>query len=514
MWIKMGLVPAGTLWTLRKAVYGLRIAPRQWGLERDRQLKQVSWMANGLKHRLVQCFNDSQVWRIVAEHPDGSDPAVSSPGETLGLLITYVDDFLLLMRNGNVKDGLIQTLRAIWTMSSQVDLVPNQPFTFLGLEMEKRDNGDIYMHQRGFISKLLANHGLDPCSKGNQNVVMANPTESDGPPDAQLLKRLQGFSGEFNWLATRTRPDLAYYTSVLASASSQHGDWSEQLAKKILRYILATRDQGMLFSWGSPPPSSEITAVARHPVSPSAGESLDSKSKRPSISPAARLSVPPPAGSSLVPASEANDPHQLIVWTDAGYGGVGTRSQTGILISWAGAVVLSRSSKQSNAALSTCESEVAAAAQGFVCVEGLKCLLLEWGVELVAPILLIDNKSALVVCDVGGTWRTRYFAVRAARLADEHRLGNVVLRYCRTDLMAADGLTKLASAQVMQRLREILDGTFPKVEEVSTDVSLTDRTWMASMIRWWVTIGKRGTSSTPTGVAARSHFHPASEDEN
>ena len=139
---------------------------------------------------------------------------------------------------------------------------------------------------------------------------------------------------------------------------------------------------------------------------------------------------------------------------------------------------------------------------------------MEWGVELVAPILLIDNKSALVVCDVGGTWRTRYFAVRAARLADEHRLGNVVLRYCRTDLMAADGLTKLASAQVMQKLREILDGTFPKVEEVSTDVSLTDRTWMASMIRWWVTIGKRGTSCTPPGVAARSHFHPASEDEN
>ena len=201
---------------------------------------------------------------------------------------------------------------------------------------------------------------------------------------------------------------------MLASASSQHGAWSEQLAKKILRYILATRDQGILFSWGYPTLGGEMTGASPNPV------------------------------------SESNDPRQLIVWTDAGYGGVGTRSQTGIIIAWAGAVVLSRSSKQSNAALSTCESEVAAAAQGFVCVEGLKCLLLEWGVELAPPILLIDNKSALVVCDVGGTWRTRYFAVRAARLADEHRLGNVVLRYCRTDLMAADGLTKLASSQVMK----------------------------------------------------------------
>ena len=80
--------------------------------------------------------------------------------------------------------------------------------------------------------------------------------------------------------------------------------------------------------------------------------------------------------------------------------------------------------------------------------------------------------------------------------------------------MAADGLTKLASAQVMQKLREILDGTFPKVEEVSTGVSLTDRTWMASMIRWWGAIRKRGTGSTPDGVAARSHVHPASDEEN
>ena len=94
------------------------------------------------------------------------------------------------MRNGPVKDGLTHNLREIWTMSSQVDLVPGQPFTFLGLEMDRRENGDIYMHQRGFVQTLLANHGLDECSKGNQNVVMANPTESDGPPDAELLKKL------------------------------------------------------------------------------------------------------------------------------------------------------------------------------------------------------------------------------------------------------------------------------------------------------------------------------------
>ena len=77
-------------------------------------------------------------------------------------------------------------------------------------------------------------------------------------------------------------------------------------------------------------------------------------------------------------------------------------------------MIVWRSSRQPTSALSTCEAEVAAAATTFQVMEGLRCLLEEWGVALDPPKLLIDNKSALVVMDQGGTWRTRYFAVRAA----------------------------------------------------------------------------------------------------
>ena len=101
--------------------------------------------------------------------------------------------------------------------------------------------------------------------------------------------------------------------------------------------------------------------------------------------------------------------------------------------------MLARSSRQTNSAMSTCEAEVAAAAMSFVCVEGLVGLLEEWGIPLLPPILLIDNKSALTICELGGSWRTRYFEVRAAKIAEEHQRGRVQLRYCQTDVMAADG---------------------------------------------------------------------------
>ena len=40
----------------------------------------------------------------------------------------------------------------------------------------------------------------------------------------------------------------SYYTSLLASSCSEHADWSPELAKKIFRLLVSTRDQGILVS--------------------------------------------------------------------------------------------------------------------------------------------------------------------------------------------------------------------------------------------------------------------------
>ena len=183
--------------------------------------------------------------------------------------------------------------------------------------------------------------------------------------------------------------------------------------------------------------------------------------------------------------TESTDPQQLVVWSDAGYGGVGTKAQTGVLISWANAVVLTRSSRQTNSAMSTCEAEVSAAAMAFVCAEGLRYLLNEWGVQLHPPILLVDNKSALTICELGGSWRTRYFAVRAARVAEEASQGRIQPSYCATNAMAADGLTKLASAEVMGMLRAAMDGCPPAIAPTSSSILAADAStsWWAAMIR-------------------------------
>eukprot|EP00975_Prorocentrum_lima_P060385 12661819-Prorocentrum_lima.AAC.1 len=43
---KLGIVKAGTVWKIRKAVYGLKESPRQRQEERDRVLEGMTWYSD------------------------------------------------------------------------------------------------------------------------------------------------------------------------------------------------------------------------------------------------------------------------------------------------------------------------------------------------------------------------------------------------------------------------------------------------------------------------------------
>ena len=200
---------------------------------------------------------------------------------------------------------------------------------------------------------------------------------------------------------------------MIAQAITKYCSWSLQFCKKVVRYLASTWDQGLLYPWT---PDMDV------------------------------------AGS-------------LVSWSDASFAGMSTKSQTGVFIAWDGAIVLWRSSRQASSALSTCEAEVAAAATSWQLVEGLRALLLEWNLDIPKPILRVDNKSALKVSELGGTWRTRYFAIRAARLQEESAADRISMRYCPTGDMMADALTKNAGAAVLQLLRDCCHRHLPKVPD-------------------------------------------------
>merc|ERR1711884_692914 len=91
-------------------------------------------------------------------------------------------------------------------------------------------------------------------------------------------------AGSFNWLATRTRPDLAYYVSLLASSASRQAAWSQGLAHKVLRYLAGTAEAALTMS-------------------------------------------------------AQGDEDDMRVYTDAGFAGPDTKSQNGLVISWGGSII-------------------------------------------------------------------------------------------------------------------------------------------------------------------------------
>ena len=105
--------------------------------------------------------------------------------------------------------------------------------------------------------------------------------------------------------------------------------------------------------------------------------------------------------------------------------------------------------------------------------------------------VLVDNKAAITVAECGASWRTRYFSVRGHRLHEEISLGRLQLEHCKTDVMVADGLTKLASPVVLEKLREAMSGKdFSKaqaksarVNDVSTSEAPSDRQRGARFVR-------------------------------
>ena len=108
--LEMGLAPPGELRTLRRAVYGLRVAPRKWPLKRDTTLDTLTWHGDDDTYYLKRCVIDTQVWRILK---------VGDETETFhGLLAVYVDDSLPIAEGGKLQENLERALRERFEISA------------------------------------------------------------------------------------------------------------------------------------------------------------------------------------------------------------------------------------------------------------------------------------------------------------------------------------------------------------------------------------------------------------
>ena len=192
-------------------------------------------------------------------------------------------DSLFQAADGPIRSGLLAALKEIWKLDKEVTLSITQGLTFLGIDMVLRKNGDVFLHQERFVDSILEKYSMQGC-KGNRCVQIDKLPIDDDVPLMTKLQQLQSYSGEFNWLATRTRPDISYLTSLLASSCTKYAACSDEFAMKIFRYLKDSKAKGILIS-------------------------------------------------------ATRDLTDLKAWTDAGYAGADTKSQSGLIIRWGGSII-------------------------------------------------------------------------------------------------------------------------------------------------------------------------------
>eukprot|EP00435_Cladocopium_sp_Y103_P026573 s3094_g6.t1 len=200
---------------------------------------------------LQQMVTEPNMWRLMMQSPGPFNSSAAE--EFVGLMLVYVDD-LLNLSSEDIAQDLIQAIRAKWETSQPEKVGMVKEVRFLGAELWRRDDGAWIMTQTNYIKDLLKrNLGADSSTWPCRKIPMTK--EPDIAEDGQertpaSVKEAQRVIGELVWITARTRPDLSFAVSKLASIITKDPEQVIQSVKSIWYYLASTMDQGLIFHNG------------------------------------------------------------------------------------------------------------------------------------------------------------------------------------------------------------------------------------------------------------------------
>ncbi|CAI7817792.1 unnamed protein product [Closterium sp. NIES-53] len=215
---------AGTQWSLRRPVYGLRRAPRKWH--------------DALRTTLA----------ALGFAPSTADPSLFLRTDTTlppFYILVYVDDLDFATAD---TDALALVKAELQERHTCTDL--DELHSYLGLQItQDRARCTITLTQSHMVHQVLRRFGFQyssphptPLSTGHS--LSAPPLDESVEPSGQYPKLV----GCLMYLMTCTRPDVAYPLSLLARyvAPSRHQKVHFDAAKRVLHYLCSTSGMGLV----------------------------------------------------------------------------------------------------------------------------------------------------------------------------------------------------------------------------------------------------------------------------
>lgn len=211
--------PDGKVCRLRKSLYGLRQAPRNW----------FAKLASALvKFGFKQSYADYSLFSYIQQ------------GVTLHVLV-YVDDLIIAGNKSSSISAFKEYLHSCFHMKDLGTLK-----SFLGLEIAHGKDG-LFICQRKYALDILSEAGLLAAKPADFPLPQNHDLASATGPDYTHADRYRRLIGRLIYL-TITRPELSYSVHILSQFMQCPKEAHWNAATRVLHYLKAHPGQGLLLS--------------------------------------------------------------------------------------------------------------------------------------------------------------------------------------------------------------------------------------------------------------------------
>jgi len=318
----------------------------------------------------------------------------------------YVNDLNIVIAIW-VDDILIAGKSAVNIAKVKKQLAGEFSMKDLGMRVTRTPDGDISIDQTTYINDILTRFGMEDSKAVSTPLATGTKLTKDDANSArnEIQPLYQSIVGSLMYAMLCTRPDIAYTVQQLSQFASDPAQVYLQAAKRALRYLQGTQDLHLMYQHDN-------------------------------------------GGTGTIQS-----------YSDADFAaGEDRKSISGYIFMLAGSPISWQAKKQSTIALLTAEAEYAALTQAAKEVIWLQNLLIDLGMSKYAPkIINVDNQGTIALAENPiHHARTKHLDVQLQFVRNSIENGLIKLKYCPTDVMLADIMTKALAKEKHASMRRMI----------------------------------------------------------
>ena len=358
-----------------------------------------------LKRSLYGLKQAPRCWNITLDHQlkkmgfvqTPSDPCLYVSSEVeLFIIAVYVDDILLAGKSDKRMKEVKRALSAQFEVKDLGDL-----HYLLGVAVNQNHaEKSIWIGQPTYTSTILEKFGMKEAkpiaTPVNTDSKLVKATEKDELVDKYLY---QSAVGSLQYLSTMTRPDITYAVSNVAKFCSNPTKEHWTSVKRIMRYLKGTQNYGLLYK-------------------------------------------------------KVNS--NTVGFSDSDWAGDidDQKSTSGYIFQVGGTAISWRSRKQSCVALSTAEAEYIALSHAAQEAIWLRQLDTDLQSEPQEPTVIYEDNQAAICMSKNpqSHGKSKHIEIKYHFIREQISKKNIELKYCQTENMVADMLTKGLGKERFQKL--------------------------------------------------------------